>query len=486
MNASTRPLDQKQDKITILFASDMNEISSETKGGFASIAYMLKQQREKNTPVFFFFGGGSIGPSLLSSFDRGSHIIDILNAIEPDVMSISKRDFSFFEDELSLRSYEAAFPLIASNIIETETKQPLDGLYKSVITQQGDYKIGVLSTLSVNIIEEYNLRRISVIDKFKAVSNEAKILREQNVDLVILINSSRENDVLPLLVDNTVDLILQKDSHATVINNRIIPEHPRYIFVKEIDEFALVHIEGVKNKLKVNSEFYKYSQVDKEANTQRLIQQYQSRLSNLLDEVIGTTKTPFNTKRSIVRTEESEFGNIVTDALKSYTDADIAIINGGSIRGEQIYTKNQNISRRDIISELPFRSHILVLELTGQKIIQAIEHGLTGIDASLGRFLQMSGLTITYNSKLPINERLISIKNNGKEIVKTQIYKVAMSNYLASGGDDFTMLKSTTNVNVKKQQGLLISEIVINFIRNKGDIFPKIEKRIINLNSESN
>ena len=489
INAKAPENSRNAGEINILFASDMNEISSVKKGGYASVAYMLKQQREKTTPLFFFFGGGSIGPSLLSSFDRGSHIIDILNAIEPDVMSISKRDFSFFEDELSLRSYEAAFPFIASNIIETETKQPLDGLFKSVVTQQGNYTIGVLSTLSDNAITEYNLKRITITDKKKAIITEAKKLRDKNVDLIVLINSSRNNDVFPLLMDNTVDFIFQKDSLA-LTSNRIIPQHPRHIFIREEDQFALINISGIDKKnqdlIKVDTQFYSYTDLDKESNMQKLVERYQERLSTLLEEVIGITRTPINTQRTLVRSKENNFANFVADALKEYTEADIGIVNGGSIRGENVYVKNQNITRRHIISELPYRNRILVLQISGIQIREAIENGLTGIDKALGKFLQVSGLQVTYDRQLPINERVISIKHNGEKLVNNKIYKVAMSDYLASGGDDFTMWQGAQNFVYRNPNDMLISDIVINYIRKKGEIAPKTENRLIDLTEPKN
>lgn len=160
MAALEPPKPNKNDQVNILFTADMNDISSDKKGGHAEIAYFIKQKRVKYTP-FSFFGGGSIDPSLLSSFDRGSQTINLLNSIEPDVMAITKRDFSFFEDELSLRSYEAAFPFVSTKVIDKETNLTLNGLQKSIIAQQGNYKVGVLSTLS--IVLSQNLGVIPIV-----------------------------------------------------------------------------------------------------------------------------------------------------------------------------------------------------------------------------------------------------------------------------------------------------------------------------------
>lgn len=465
----------------------MNEISSSKKSGYAEIAYFIKQQRSSNTPFFFFFGGGSIGPSKLASFDRGSHTIDLLNSIEPDAMTITKRDFSFFEDELSLRSYEAAFPIVSTNVIDKETNQTLDGLYPYVIAQQGDYKIGVLGTMSKSAIAEYNLKRVKIEDEIIAVKKEAKKLRAKNVDLVILIHSSRENNLVSLLEDKTVDLILQKNLNTDKVKN--LPEnvkHPRYIIINNIDQFASISLSGIKNhNLKVHTTFYNHQTLDKNSEMQHKVDKYKARLSNLLDEVIGLVKTPMNTQRLIVRKKESAFANLITDALKEYTHADIAILNGGSIRGEMNYSVGQHISRRHVISELPYRSHILLLKMTGETIKKAVEYGLNGLDRDLGRFLHVSGLSIVYDTSLAKNQRVLSILHDGVNLQPHKKYTVAMSDYLATGGDGFTMWENSEKLEYNQQKHMLISDIVINYIRKMSIISPSIEYRLVDKNEEA-
>ncbi|NVK25647.1 MAG: bifunctional metallophosphatase/5'-nucleotidase [Gammaproteobacteria bacterium] len=474
--------------LTIIFSGNMNEISSDKKSAYPQLSYLLKKHRNKPTPVFFFFGGGSIGPSMLATFDRGSHIVDLLNQVEPDVMATTKRDFSFLEDELSLRAYEAAFPIVATNLIDVETNNVLDGLSTSVITRQGDYSIGVLSTLSERAIQEYNLTQVRVLDKAEAVKKHASLLRQQGVDLVALINTGIKNDVIQLLEDNIVDLILQKDSNVDVRKDQYKPNHSNYIFVSSQDEFAVVNVrwqeQDVQN-LNVSTEYIRYQQLFKDAEMQQVVEQYESRLDNLLDEVIGNTQTSFRTQRNLVRRKENEFGNLLTDALKQYAKADIAIINGGTIRGERNYIRSQQITRRDVISELPYRSNIELLELSGDVLQQTIEHGLSGIDSLLGRFLQVSGIKFTYNSQKPPGQRLLSLTHNGQPVTANKVYKVATSEYLAGGGDDFTMLLSAPRLDFKGQKNILVSDVLVNHIRTANTIAPALDRRIIDI-SKSN
>ena len=113
-------------QLTVLYAAELPLINNPPHGSYANLASLVKQTRDTQQPSLFLFGGGSLAPSMLSSFDRGAHIIDILNTIEPDAMGIAKREFSYFEDELTLRAYEAAFPLVLSNVTDPLTGRELE------------------------------------------------------------------------------------------------------------------------------------------------------------------------------------------------------------------------------------------------------------------------------------------------------------------------------------------------------------------------
>lgn len=172
--------------VTFVLTADMPNISDARTGRYANLQTLVKQQRQISETVFFIFGGGSIGPSALSSFDRGSHIIDILNSLEPDVMGVTKREFSFYEDELSLRSYEAAFPLVASNVIDNRVGRSPDGLHTSVIVEKEELTLGVISVLHERVIEEYQLSDIAITPPQKAIMEESKRLRQQGADIILL------------------------------------------------------------------------------------------------------------------------------------------------------------------------------------------------------------------------------------------------------------------------------------------------------------
>ena len=193
----------------------------------------------------------------------------------------------------------------------------------------------------------------------------------------------------------------------------------------------------------------------------------------MLNEELARTSQSFDTLRPTVRTRESAFGNIVTDALREAAQTDIAIINGGAIRGEKEYTSDAVITRRDIAEELPFRSRIMVVELTGAQLLLGLENGLSQVEGAKGRFLQMSGLEMVFDGSKPIGSRLLSATVDGRAVEPNQKYTVAMSDYLANGGDGFAMFNNAKRLGFSQQVTPLISDIVISYFRKKQTFLKK-------------
>ncbi len=163
--------------LRLVYVSEMTEMDSEEKGSYPRLAGLLNHYRAEPVPVLFISGGGGLAPSAMSSLDRGAHIIDLLNSLEPVAMVAGKREFSFGEDELSLRAYEAAFPVIASNLYDPLTGNNLDGISNSLLVQQYGITLGFIAVIPPITHEEYNLQRVEVLDPVQSIITRAEQLR---------------------------------------------------------------------------------------------------------------------------------------------------------------------------------------------------------------------------------------------------------------------------------------------------------------------
>ena len=69
---------------------------------------------------------------------------------------------------------------------------------------------------------------------------------------------------------------------------------------------------------------------------------------------IGETETELDTRRASVRSRETAFGNLLADAMRAATESDVALTNGGGIRGDTVYPPGTPITRKLVLTELPF------------------------------------------------------------------------------------------------------------------------------------
>lgn len=474
----------KEQQAKLIFAAEMRLIDNKLHGDYPELAGLLKEVRNSNQPTFFFFGGGSLGPSPMSAFDRGSHIIDILNTLEPDAMSASKREFSYFEEELSLRSYEAAFPIIASNLTKFSTGRNLDGLVDHLLIEKGGIKLGVISILEPTIVKEYLLTSVHIADPKQAIIDKSQEMRELGADFVVLLPSFNFPYINELLEQGIVDLSMMADPHFNLISDGVAAYHPNNVFITEAGvaaELTLTWDDESKDNLLVDVSHRVLKEQPVAPKAQMQVADYSQRLDRLLGGQVGILTTKMDTRRKVVRSEESAFANFVADSLRAFFHTDLAMINGGVIRGEQMYKPKTTLTRRDIAKELPFRSRIVVIEIKGREIKAALENGLSMIEASKGRFLHLSGARAIFDSNAKPGERLKELLIGGQQVNDDKTYTIATSDYLASGGDDFTMLKEAKVVELNTKVSPLLSEVVINHIRQLREIAPKVEGRLIDL-----
>lgn len=481
--------DINHQKVNIIFASEMPEIHG-NKGRYAKLATLLKQQRQADRNTFFFFGGDSLGPSILASFDKGSHIIDLLNSLEPDAMGVSKREFSFYPENLSLRAYYATFPIVATNVIDAKTGIDLDGVVNSTITEQNGITIGFMSIIDNGVLEDYTFNQISLIDPQQAIKRVATELREQGAELLVLQYTGYYPEINQLLDDGVIDLSLHKDESYQDVDYSSRTYNQRDVFIKSPSGVAVISLILDKEKpSKIIDYSYDIKDLDTYVQDKSVAKQvagHGGRLKSILSVEIGKFTVPITTKRALVRSSENAFGNYVADSVREFANAQISIINSGSIRGDLDYSAGSPITRETIANELPFRGMIALIEVSGATLVRAMENAVSALDVYKGRFAQISGMAIVFDSREPVGQRIKSIKVNGQDIKLTQMYTVATTDYLVSGGDGYDVFKSVKKLGAKHLAIRLVSDIVTDNITRDKMLSPSVDGRLVDIKAKIN
>src|SRR5690606_1091021 len=116
--------------------------------------------------------------------------------------------------------------------------------------------------------------------------------------------------------------------------------------------------------------------------------------------------------------------------IRETVGSDIAVTNGGGIRAS---INAGEIKVADIYSVLPFDNTLVVVEMMGMDIIDALEHSVRALPEQSGGFLQVSGLTFEVDPKAQPGGRVINVRVNGERISASKYYTVATNDFLAAG-----------------------------------------------------
>jgi 2',3'-cyclic-nucleotide 2'-phosphodiesterase (5'-nucleotidase family) len=469
-------------ELSIIFAADMPVIGQHDQGTYANLAGAVNHYRKLQSNSLFLFGGNSLGPSPMSSFDSGSHIIDLLNGIEPDAMGVAKREYLFLEEQLSLRAFEAAFPLVASNIFDPIQYAMQDGIEKSVMIKKGPFNIGIMAIIDPKAKDQYLLKRVIVQQISNSIRLESQRLRADGADFIIVMHGTPLPIIDELLQQGIIDLTLLKDPFVPDSALEKSLSVPNKVLLNSIGDIAIVKITalengqfGVKWHSKSLSSFKPDPAIEAQEND------YVSRLDRLMKLPISTISSAFNTSREHIRKEENEFANLITDVMIEHTGADVAIINSGAIRGDSQYFADQLFTRKDLIEELPYRTSIVTLEMTGSAISKSIEDGIADYPLLRGKFPQVSNMKIVFDGNLVAGNRLIDLTVNGEPIRADKLYKVATIDYLYNGGDGYVQFARSRLLPNPKSDSIILPDLVLNAILSGQLLKIKKQNRIIDV-----
>lgn len=169
----------------------------------------------------------------------------------------------------------------------------------------------------------------------------------------------------------SIDLILGGHDHVfevqTVNSIKIIKSG------SDFRQFSRVFVETARdenNKVKVHVEQVNVSSTDYEedATLKAQLSEYSSKIEESMTHVLGTFCVELDGRFSQIRTSETNLGNWVCDVILSATGVDCVLLNSGTFRSDQVHPAGP-FTMRDLINIIPMRDPMLVLELTGNKIL---------------------------------------------------------------------------------------------------------------------
>jgi 5'-nucleotidase len=156
----------------------------------------------------------------------------------------------------------------------------------------------------------------------------------------------------------------------------------------------------------------------------------QQAIRNLTDRVVGRLKFPLQREG-----EEYALGRLIADAQRNVGKADVAIMNNGGIRAD---LPAGAITWGDVYQVQPFNNRLQLLQARGSVILAALEHCVAGtrIDCHI------AGVEVWHDPRRPAGRRITRTRlDNGRAVEESRIYAIAVSDFMATGGSGFAMLR---------------------------------------------
>ena len=467
--------------LTFLALSDvytLEPVDGGRRGGMARLATLVRRVREENPNTVFVLGGDTLSPSPLSTVMHGQQMIVAFNALGLDLATFGNHEFDFGPAVLAERVRESKFAWLSANVRDRRSGAPFGGAERTRLVTLGGIAVGFFGvTLTDTAHTSSPGTDVVFHDPLPAARAAVEDLRRRGARVVVALTHQPMADDRALAAGAEVDLVLGGHEHEP-----LVAEERRALVIKPgSDARYLVRIDlWLTREGRLVERTWTFQEVSARVPSDpalaALVEGYAAQTRQVLGTVVGRSTVPLEARSSRLRTSETNLGNFVADVMRERMGADVALQNGGGIRSEQVFPAGP-ITRGDVLAFLPFANVAVKLEMRGADLRQVLEQGLGDLERQGGGFLQVSGLTLSYDPSRPAGGRVLAVKVAGAVLDEARTYVVATNDYSLRGGDGLTAF-ARSRVLVGPESGPDLATIVLDAVTRRGTIAPTVEGRL--------
>jgi 5'-nucleotidase len=249
--------------------------------------------------------------------------------------------------------------------------------------------------------------------------------------------------------DKAVDVVISGHTHQAYvceIDGRLVTSGDKYGTLVTAIDLKLDSVSHDVISAKADNVIVRTATLAKDPEQTALLESYDKFAAPIANRPAGSVTATLS--RVPIDTGESALGDIIADAQLAATRSDtsgkavIAFTNPGGVRTDIARKPDGTVSYADVFASQPFRNQLVTLTLTGAQIKDMLEQ--QWLDPKRPRILQVSkGFNYTWDGARPYGDHVMAerMSLNGQRIEPKQHYRVTVNNYLAVGGDGFTVLK---------------------------------------------
>ncbi|WP_052340020.1 bifunctional metallophosphatase/5'-nucleotidase [Gorillibacterium massiliense] len=480
----TTAQENPEKRITILHVNDVHSrVEATAKSiGYAKISGIIKEVKKTNPNTLVLDAGDTLHGQTIANLQRGESIVDILNVIGLDAAATGNHDYNYGYKRLVELSKKANYPFLAANVYKDDGTRLFDPY---IIKEMDGVKVAIFGLATPETLYKTHPKNVEGLTFTDPTEEAKKIVAElkDKSDVIIALThlglDQSSVDTSRKIAENVkgVDVIIDGHSHTMlehglVVGDTLIAQTGEY--GENLGEVN-IYLDKNNNITSKSAFLFSRSAADYYAwpdpAVDEIIAKVKASQDTVLSEVVGSTKVDLVGEREVVRVGESNLGHLITDAMLEESGADVALTNGGGIRAS---IPAGDITKGQVVTVLPFGNYIQTKSVTGADIKAALEHGVRSYPSSLGGFPHVAGVTFTLDASKPAGERVSDVKIKGNPLVPDKKYVLATNDFMAAGGDEYTMLMPQPVLN---DYGSL-DDVVIKYLQNHKEAASTYEPRM--------
>lgn len=492
--------------VVVLFTSDVH-CGVDQGFGYAGLA-AVRDNLAKTNHVLLVDNGDSIQGEPIGTMTTGESNIELMNAVGYDIATIGNHEFDYGMDRFLELTKKANFPYISANFMHNDELvfapyviKEFDGVKiafvgittpKTTTSSTPKYFQDETGKFVYTFCQDETGEKL-----YAAVQKAVDDARAEGAAYVVaMAHLGIEGESAPWMstdvIANTtgINALLDGHSHSILEQEKVKNKDGEEVLLAacgtKLQAIGYLRISAKDGSMATG--LYKWDTsnavslpdligLDNEVATK--VNEAMDTLNEKLGEVVAKSAVDLvisdpETDVRIVRTAETNLGDLCADAYRDQSGADIAFVNGGGIR---VKIAAGDITLNDILKVHPFGNALCVVEATGQQILDALEWGSRVVPEETGGFLQVSGLTYeihTYiESSCTADEnglftgvageyRVKNVKVGGEDLDVNKTYTLACHDYLLkNAGDGFTMFQQDT---LLQDSVKLDNQVLIDYI----------------------
>jgi len=550
--AGVQAQQEERTEVTVLTFSDWHGQLDPVQGfgGAATLSTYFEQERERNPNTLALTAGDAFGATPpLSNFFDDEPAVGALNRMGLSADGVGNHNFDNGLDTFQDRNDQADYPFLSANLENVD--EELDGIKPFELFELDGVTVGVVGVTNPDaedLAPPGSMGSIEVTDPATAANDARSRAAERGADVVVLMAHMGVTYVDPDTGEGSGPLI---DLAENVTGfDAVLGDHTGFRYAERIDGTPVVeeqsqgvgyhrvtfHVDEGGDVAETEVEHVRAAgNVPPDVEVLEYLGPYREEVREIFDEPIGETEALFERDRKVERSGEAALGNLVADAMRERYGTQLAFQNGGGLRATLPSTykpADTGLSRAtpgyadgppfdlvvgDVFELHPFGNSVVTVDVTGETLYEILEHGLEKLPSADGRFPQVSGLQVVYDSEREPGDRVVQAfwtprlpgpSGERDPYVREEVdcppgvppqvcageatvqgrpavpipendettWSLATNDFVFRGGDGYRMLLGTDGATRDK-----LANVVLEHIEHESPLEPRTEDRLVDL-----